>query len=341
MTSCRVVSTGALPDWVQDELGNRFQLVVSDSPDPSRVREMLDERVAAIIARSSTPVRAEMIQAAVNLRAIGRTGVGYDSIDVQAATRRGIAVLYTPDALTRPTAEHTVALILGCAKQLRLWQQLAQQGKWQQRNRLLNRDLQGAVLGIVGLGRIGREVHKLLQPFEMKVLACDPLLDPGSFAKLGVQPVSLGELLSRSDIITLHAPLTETTRGLIHSGNIGTIRAGAILINAARGGLVESNAILWEALQSGRLAAVGLDALEEEPPELSDPLLSHPRALITAHVGSRTSLAQETVLRTLLGDLKAVLKGEAPTRGNLVNPEWERFHAETQRRGVRREEKKR
>lgn len=332
MAALKIVSTGPLPAWASHELGPRFQLSASDSPQPEAIRGLLDESTAGIIARSSTKVNAELMEAAPNLRVIGRTGVGYDSIDVRQATRRGIPVLYTPDALTRPTAEHAVALILAAAKNVRMWHELVRQGQWQERNRTLNLDLHGAVLGIVGFGRIGREVRRLLRPFRMTVLACDPHLEPSFLREHEVEPVPLDELLRRSDIITLHTPLTSQTRHLIHRGNLGTCRPGAILVNAARGGLVESNAILLEALESGRLAAVALDTLQQEPPDPADPLLGHPRALVTAHVGSRTRAAQEEIVRTLLADLKAVLEGQEPTVGNVVNPE-----VFTRRRRGRRE----
>lgn len=321
MAALKIVTTGPLPAWALDVLGPGFRLATSDSPQPEAVCRLMDVSTKGLIARSSTQVTSDLMQAAPNLRVIGRTGVGYDSIDVREATRRGVPVLYTPDALTRPTAEHAAALILAAAKNVRMWQQLARRGQWKQRNRILNMDLHGAVLGIVGFGRIGREVRRLLRPFEVRVLACDPYLDPALFQEHGAEPVSLDELLRRSDIVTLHTPLTAETRHLIHQGNLGRVRQGAILVNAARGGLIKGNAILLEALESGRLAAVALDTLEQEPPDPSDPLLAHPHALVTAHVGSRTRLAQEEIVRTLLRDMKAVLKGKKPAMGNVVNPE--------------------
>ena len=335
MATGRIISTGPLPGWAAELLGAEFELIVSPSARQRDIKKLLDSSCLALVARSSTPITDDLMEAAPKLRVIGRTGVGYDSVDVKAATRRGIAVLYTPDALTRPTAEHGAALILAAAKNLGLWQQLALQGEWGQRNQLHNQDLKGSLLGLIGLGRIGREVHRLLRPFEMRVLACDPYLEPGEMNRLGVESCTLEALLCRADIVSLHLPLTPQTAGIINSRNINTLKPGAVLVNTARGGLIESNAILWQALQKGRLASVALDTLEEEPPDPGDPLLAHPRALITAHVGSRTPQAQRQVVQTLVEDLTALLRGESPRARNLINPEVLETggNAETSREG--------
>ncbi len=318
----KIVSSQPLPEWAAEELGSSFELQIAQSPHPESVRRSLDGETVGLIVRSSTPVDAQLLSSAPSLKALGRAGVGYDSIDVDQATRRGIVVLYTPDALTRPTAEHAVALILAACKDLRGWHARACGQRWLDRNRIRNLDLQGATLGVVGYGRIGRLVAQLLQPFGVRLLACDPSAQARAACRQdGGEAVELQELMRRSDIVSLHAPLNEKTRGLINKDNLSDFKPGAILVNAARGQLIRSDRLLVEALDQGILGFVALDVLCQEPPESAHPLLRHPRALITAHVGSRTRLAQESVIRTLILDLRTLLEGNAPTLGNIVNPQ--------------------
>ncbi|HSR50071.1 MAG TPA: NAD(P)-dependent oxidoreductase [Acidobacteriota bacterium] len=318
MKANRIVATGALPAWAESRLEPEFRLDVADDPDPQVVGAMMGADVVGLIARSSTRVGEELIKAAENLRVIGRTGAGYDSIDIEAAHRRHVVVLYTPDAVTQATAEHTVTLLLAACKDLPGWQRRVGEGNWLERNRVLNRDLHGATLGIVGYGRIGRRVHRLLDGWGMKVLACDPQVAEAEMQRLGASPASLDRLLAESDFITLHAPLDESTRGLINSQSLQRVRRGAVLVNCARGGLVESNQLLVDALDNGMLSAVALDVLEEEPPAQDDALLGHPRAIVTAHVGSRTPGTQRLIIETLLNDLRAVLTGQQPNVANVV-----------------------
>lgn len=315
-----VVSTAPLPKEPLRILPADVRVLISPSPDPTDVRNLLDERTAAIIARSTTPIGVELMVAAARLAAIGRTGAGFDSVDVQAATQRGIPVLYTPGALTRPTGEHTLCLILAALKDLPQRQDDLRAGRWEERNRRLNRDLDGCTVGIVGFGRIGRQVARLLLPFGCRLLAADPYLDEDPTVDSEIRLVPLVELLQAADIVTLHAPLTAETRGLINPGTLSLMRRGSILVNAARGGLIESNSLIADALDSGQLAAAALDVFETEPPAQDDPLLHHPRAIVTPHVGGRTPNAQDGMVRTLMEDLAAILAGSLPRLENVVNP---------------------
>ncbi|HSR69889.1 MAG TPA: NAD(P)-dependent oxidoreductase [Acidobacteriota bacterium] len=314
----RIVATGPLPEWAEGRIGGAFRLFVASNPDPRSLVGELGADVAAIIARSSTRIDARVFEAAPNLRVIGRTGVGYDSVDVEAARRRHVVVLYTPDAVTQATAEHTVSLLVAAAKDVPGWQRRVGEGRWTERNRVLNRDLYGSTLGIVGYGRIGRRVHELLKPWGMTVLACDPHVGGAEMECCGARPVTLRKLLRESDFVTLHCPLNESTRGLINAENLRQARKGAVLVNCARGGLIESNQVLMKALQEGGLSAVALDVLEKEPPAAGDPLMRHPRAIVTAHVASRTPRTQRIMVETLLDDLMAVLTGGHPRPGNVV-----------------------
>jgi len=317
----KLVIVGHLPDWVIEKFFSDFQVISIEEPSRSDLLSSLDEEVIGIVARGSTMIDSEVIQAAPNLQVIARTGAGYNTIDVEAASLRKIPVLYTPGAMSRAVAEHTVGLILAAAKDLLGWHQRVLEGAWQERYHRLNLDLEGATLGIVGLGSIGRQIWHLLQAFDLSVLVTDPYLEPSDFAQESLRSVPLEELLENSDIVTLHAPLEDGTKGLINATNIEHFKRGAILINTARGELVESYDVLYSALESGRLGFVALDTLISEPPDLSHPIFHHPRVLFSGHVASRTSRAQERMFLTLGADMKAVLQGKKPRRENVVNPQ--------------------
>jgi D-3-phosphoglycerate dehydrogenase / 2-oxoglutarate reductase len=321
MQANRIVVMGRIPDWAQKELSAKYTLAFVDGASRGNLLQNLGRDVVALIARGSLAIDEEVLQAAPGLKAVARTGVGYDTVDVPAATRRGIPVIYTPGAMSRSVAEHTLGLILSAAKDFAGWHAGVLQGRWQERYSRLNDDLEGATVGIIGLGRIGRLVRSLLRPFQTCILVDDPYLNPDDFAAEDVRFVSLSEALSQSDIVTLHVPLNEETRGLISHRNIGEFKRGAALINTARGGVIESNQLIFEALELGILGYFAADVLEKEPPDLSDPLLRHPRALLTAHIASRTPLAQRRVLESLLLDLMSLLDGGRPREDNVVNAE--------------------
>lgn len=312
---------GHLPEWVIEQFFSDFQVTCIEDSSRSDLLSALDEKVIGIVARGSVAIDSEIIQAVPNLQVIARTGAGYNTIDVEAASLQKIPVLYTPGAMSRAVAEHTVGLILAAAKDVRGWHQRVLEGAWQERYHRLNLDLEGATLGIVGLGSIGRQVWHLLQPFDLTVLVTDPYLEPSDFAQERLRSVPLEELLENSDIVTLHAPLEDATRGLINARTAEHFKPGAILVNAARGELVESYDVLYAALESGLLGFVALDTFISEPPDLSHPIFHHPRVLFSAHVASRTGRAQERMFRTLAADMKAVLEGKKPRRENVVNPQ--------------------
>jgi phosphoglycerate dehydrogenase-like enzyme len=315
-----IASTGPLPAWAR-ELFSPCTLLFSDQFTREAVLSRMSPQVVGILARGPVLIDAEMMRAAPNLRVIGRAGVGYDTVDVPEASRRGIPVVYTPGAMAWAVAEHTLSLMLAAAKNLPHWRRVLLEGEWKDRYRRRNLDLQGATVGIVGYGRIGRQVRRLLAPFDCRVLVNGPNLTPGEMTDDGVEAVPLLELLGRSDIVTLHPPLNRETRGLINSENIGSFKPGSILVNLGRGALVESHDLLFEALETGRLQAVALDVFLDEPPDRSHPLFRHPGAVLTPHVGSATLGAQRGVLETVAGDMMAVLEGRRPTEDNLVNPE--------------------
>ncbi|MCS6976765.1 MAG: phosphoglycerate dehydrogenase [Gemmatales bacterium] len=247
-----------------------------------------------VIVRSGTRLTAPLLEGASRLRAVVRAGVGVDSIDVAAATRRGIVVMNTPSGNTVSTAEHTLAMLLALARHIPAADVSVKQGRWE-RSKWVGTQLAGKTLGIVGLGRIGREVARRAAAFDMKLIGFDPFLTAERIAHLGVEPVGrLENLLERCDILTLHVPLTEETRHMIGANQLARMKPGAWLINCARGGLVDE-AALAEALNAGRIGRAALDVFETEPPPPDHPLLRAPNLICTPHLGASTVEAQRSV----------------------------------------------
>ena len=315
-----IVSTGPLPDWSKN-LFAPYSLIFSEKFTHEAVLAQMGPQVVGIVARGPVLIDNKMMEAAPNLRVIGRSGVGYDTVDIQTASHRKIPVVYTPGAMARAVAEHTLTLMLAAAKNLHHWQRVLLQGEWKERYGKPNLDLEGSTVGIVGFGRIGRQLRKLLRPFGARILAYDPYLVIRDFGDRDVESVSLSKLLETSDIVTLHTPLNKETRGLINSENIESFKQGSILVNVGRGDLVQSHTLLYQALETGRLQAVALDVFVDEPPDSSHPLFHHPRAILTPHVGSATLLAQRQVIETVAQCIMTVLSGSRPSEQNLVNAE--------------------
>lgn len=246
----------------------------------------------ALIVRSGTKVTADIIAEAKGLKVIGRAGAGVDNIDVEAASRRGIIVMNTPGGNTVSTAEHTVSMMLSLARNIPQAHMSLVDGKWD-RKKFMGTELFGKTLGIVGLGKIGREVATRCRAFGMIVIGFDPLLASDIALKLGVELVPLDEIYRRSDFITVHTPLNDDTRGMLNEKTLAKCKKGVRLVNCARGGIIDETALL-NALNSGQVAGAALDVFVEEPPK-SNPLLQHPRAIATPHLGASTEEAQEKV----------------------------------------------
>lgn len=275
---------------------------------PDALKEALPG-AAALIVRSRTTVDAELLDAADALEVIGRAGVGVDNIDVDAATRRGIAVVNAPGGNTLSTAELTWGLILAAARRIPEADASVRAGRWD-RKRLRGAQLHGRTLGVVGAGRIGSAVIRRARAFGLRVLVHDPYLTDERAADLGLDRVSLDRLLERADVVTLHVPLTRSTRGMIGREAIGRMKEGAILVNAARGGLVDE-AALAEALEAGTLAGAALDVFQEEPLPADSPLRSAPGLVLTPHVGAATWEARKEVAREIAVAVRdALLTGD-------------------------------
>jgi D-3-phosphoglycerate dehydrogenase len=244
----------------------------------------------ALVVRSGIKVDAEAIAAGAKLRVIGRAGVGVDNIDVAAATRAGIVVVNAPTANTIAAAELTVGLMYALARNIPTGEASLRRGEWR-RAEFVGTELRGKTLGIVGLGKIGMAVAQRALAMEMTVLGSDPYVDAATAAARGIELVAVEELLTRSDVVTVHVPLNDATRGLINAAALQRMKPTALLINVARGGVVDE-AALAAALSDGRLAGAAVDVYENEPPRDS-PLLSAPHTVLTPHLGASTHEAQD------------------------------------------------
>ncbi|RLB81645.1 MAG: phosphoglycerate dehydrogenase [Deltaproteobacteria bacterium] len=273
-----------------------------DAPDQwsmEQIKAQLPE-YDAMVVRSRTKVTVEMLESAVRLKVIGRAGTGVDNIDIQSASARGILVMNTPGANAMAAAEHTLALMLALARHIPQATQSMREGRWEKK-RFIGTELHQQTLGIIGLGRIGSIVADRAIGMHMEVLAHDPYITPEAAGIQGVQWVGLDELFARSHFITLHTPLTQETKHIINRSTLAKMQPGTCIINCARGGLVDEEA-LYEALKSGHIAGAALDVFSSEPPT-QNPLLSLKNVIFTPHLGGSNIQAQANVARTIASQL--------------------------------------
>src|SRR5437588_1215658 len=258
-----------------------------------------------LIVRSETKVTADLLDAAKQLRVIGRAGVGVDNIDVPAATAYGIVVMNAPDGNTITTAEHTIALLVALARRVPQANSSLKSGKWERKN-FIGTELLGKTLGIIGLGRIGRVVADRARALGMKILAYDPFVAPEQARDLEIETASFEDAVTRSDFLTIHTPLTAETRGIIGPDAFARMKQGVRVINCARGGLVDE-AALYQAIKSGKVAGAALDVFDQEPPPADHPLLSLDEVIVTPHLGASTTEAQEGVAFTVAEQMRDYL----------------------------------
>ena len=308
-----------VPAPVRAELERRFHLAVHDSERAPARNELLAACSGArgLVTMLTDRVDEELLDAAgAQLAVVANYAVGYDNVDVAAATRRGIVVSNTPDVLTGATAELTVALMLAVSRRLAEGDRfLRRRGEWAWAPTfMVGKTLRGRTLGVVGLGRIGREVARLAQALDMEVVYTNRT-GPGSCE---LEWLPLGDLLARCDVVSLHCPLTPETHHLIDRDALAAMRADAFLVNTARGAIVDEQA-LAEALAAGRLAGAALDVFEREP-AVAERLLDHENVVLSPHLGSATDETREEMGILCVRALTAVLlEKRAPT--NAVNPE--------------------
>jgi D-3-phosphoglycerate dehydrogenase len=307
-------------------------VVALGSVDPALVSGVLDGHcrfvaapgdaelaaAAGAIARADARVDRALLGKAPALRVIARTGVGTDLIDMPAATARGIAVVITPGAGAAAVAEGAVGMALHLVKRFGPLTTLVRDGRWAERAGVSVGDLDGATLGVIGYGRIGRRTAALAAAFGMRILAYDPVGEPPGDVP-GVEHCdSLGDLAARSDVITLHLPLTEQTRHLVDDAFLARVRPGAVLVNCSRGGLIDTDAV-WRALTDGRLSGVGLDVFDPEPPS-RHPLYCHPDVVLTPHLMGLSRRATAATFTAAARGVLDVLAGREPRA--VADPAW-------------------
>jgi D-3-phosphoglycerate dehydrogenase len=303
-----VVALGAVdPALVSGVLDGHCRFVaVPDDADLSAA--------AGAIVRADVRVDQALLGRAPQLRVLARTGVGTDLVDVPAATARGIAVVITPGAGAAAVAEGAIGMALHLVKRFGPLTALVRAGRWAERGGTVVGDLGGATLGVVGYGRIGRRTAELGAAFGMRVLAYDPYSEP----PVGRRCPDLGDLAARSDVITLHLPLTDQTRQLAGEAFLARVKPGAILVNCGRGALIDTDAV-WRALTEGRLGGVGLDVFDPEPPA-PHPLFSHPDVVLTPHLMGLSRQATAATFAAAAQGVLDVLNGAAPQA--VADPAW-------------------
>lgn len=247
----------------------------------------------ALITRSGTAVTEALVSAGSRLRVVGRAGVGLDNVDVDAATARGILVINAPTANILSATEHTMAMLLALCRNIPEAHASVRRGEWN-RSKFMGIELSGKTLGIIGLGRIGTRIALRARAFEMRVIACDPYVSDAVYDKVAAEKVTLDQLLARADVITVHTPLTDETRGMIGESEFAKMKDGVLVLNIARGGIYEEKA-LAAALASGKVAGAAIDVYEEEPPGKDHPLVNAPNVIVSPHIGANTIEAQDRV----------------------------------------------
>src|SRR6478672_2022981 len=291
-------------------LRERFDVDV----DPDTPLEEVIDRYDGIVIRSATRLTRDLIDRATRLKVIGRAGVGVDNVDVDAATRRGIVVANAPESTIVSAAEQTIGLIVALARNIPQAHAALKQGRWE-RSRYGGMELAGKTLGVIGFGRIGQQVARRALGLAMNVVAYDPFVGRDRFRDLGVEQVeTLDELLGAADVVTLHSPLTDETRCLVDRDAIARMRDGARLVNAARGALVDEEALI-AALESGKLAGAALDVFSAEPYE--GPLLELDQVIVTPHLAASTDEAQDRAGVIVAEQIVAALDGGVVS--NAVN----------------------
>jgi D-3-phosphoglycerate dehydrogenase len=313
----------------------RKRVLVTESIHPAGLRRLAEEvevvtpegaslealvgDVSALVVRIAK-IGAGLLDKAPRLAVIGKHGIGVDNIDVQAATSRGIPIIFTPGTNDQAVAEHSLTMLLMLAKRVQETSRAVREGRFATiRGEPTGYDVRGKTLGLIGVGRIGSKLAAMCKlAFDMRVLAYDPYVTPERAAALGVEKVdSLAPLLAAADFISIHTPLTPETRRLIGARELAQMKPTASVISCARGGIVDEAALL-EALRSGQVAGAGLDVFEKEPPDPASPLFSMDNVVTTPHVAGGTVEAMEAMSLLVAEEVLAVLRGEKPR--HLVNP---------------------
>ena len=312
----RVLVSDELASQGLEILENARGLEVEYAPNlsPDALLEKIREADGLVI-RSGTKVTADVIAAGKQLRVIGRAGIGVDNVDVPAATARGIVVMNTPGGNNITTAEHAIALLIALARHIPQATASMKAGQWE-KTKFMGMELYNRTLGVLGLGNIGRIVADRARGLGMKVIAHDPYLSEKQVPNLDVELVSFDALLERADAITVHVPRTKDTTGMLGKAAFAKVRPGVLVVNAARGGIVDEAALL-AALDSGQVGGAALDVFVSEPPAKDHPLVRHERVICTPHLGASTEQAQVNVAIAVAEQVRDYLQSEVV--GNAVN----------------------
>ncbi len=302
----RVLIADPIAEDGVERLRERFDVDVVTEQKPDELLARIGD-YDALVVRSETKVGAEHIAAATRMRIIGRAGVGVDNIDVPAASQAGILVVNAPAGNTIAAAEHTIAMMLALARNVPQANRSLLEGRWDRKS-FMGFQLRGKTLGVVGLGAIGGEVAKRAQGLEMEVLAFDPMVSRERAEMINVEMVELDELCRRADVITVHVPLVPQTKHLFSAQRLATCKSGVRLVNVARGGIYDEEAVLG-GLESGKVAGFAADVFEVEPPPADSPLLNHPHMVATPHLGASTEEAQVGVAADVVDQIITVLDG--------------------------------
>ena len=311
---------------VADKLAPEGMAILRQAVDAGQLQ--VDERVGmkpdelvravadydALVVRSASTVTSEVIAAAPKLRVVGRAGIGVDNIDVEAATKRGIAVMNTPGGNNVTTAEHAISMLLSLARSIPQATASMKAGKWE-KSKFTGSEISNKTLGIVGVGNIGRLVAERAQGLKMKVIAYDPFITEEKARAMGIELVSLDALLQRADFVSIHTPLLPETRNLIDAAALAKMKPTARLVNCARGGIVDEAALV-RALKENWIGGAGFDVLSKEPPREGNPLLEldQPNFILTPHVAWASAGAMQALLDQLTGNLEAFARGEPRNR---------------------------
>jgi D-3-phosphoglycerate dehydrogenase len=295
----------------------RFNLTVKTGLKGDELRDAI-AGADAVLVRSATKITRDSLSRADRLKVIGRAGVGVDTIDVDAATERRIPVLTAPAGNTVSAAELTMALLLALARRVPAADRSMRAGEWDRKS-FNGVELYGKTLGLVGAGRIGGEVAIRARAFGMRVMVFDPFLNPDRATALGVETADLDEILERADVLSVHVPLTDETHGLIGEAQLAKLKPSAFVLNVARGGVVDEDALL-KALQNKRLAGAALDVYSSEPLPADHPFRTLPNVVLTPHLGASTAEAQQNVAIEIAEAVRAALLDNDVSRA--VNARW-------------------
>lgn len=313
-----ILSTGPVIDSFKQKIEKFGKLIILNNPTDEEIIKLIPDAIVYIV-RGDGRATKEIIEAGKNLKVIGRTGVGVESVDIYSSTKNWIPLINTPGANARSVAEASIALIFALAKNLMLLNRELLNLNWNIRHKAKPLEIENTTVGIIGFGQIGRELASLLTPLNFNVQFYDPFVGVNDVIKYNAKKVDIEELIATSDFICLHVGLNESTKNLVDKKFISKMKNGSYLINLARGGLIEDLSDLQQALESEKLSGVALDVFKEEPVTELHPIFLNPRCITTPHAVGMSDGAISKSFNMLYDDIEKILMGKSPK--HLVNKE--------------------